>query len=284
MQIVEHIAPLKAAIRAMRKKGKSIGLVPTMGALHEGHLSLIRQSLAETDVSVVSIFVNPTQFSDKTDLEKYPRNFKRDLKILNQVIGRDDLVFSPDVQEIYPEQDTRVFDLGQLNKTMEGTFRKGHFNGVVQVVSKLFDIVTPDKAFFGEKDYQQLAVIKALVQQENLPIEIVPCPIVREEDGLAMSSRNQRLSDRQRKEAALIPKTLFQALKKTKSLDVEELRKWVIGTINASKMLEVEYFEVVDGTELIPVKSWMEKREKIGCIAVRVGEIRLIDNIKFPDI
>ncbi len=283
MQITEHIAPLKLAIRSLKNSGNSVGLVPTMGALHEGHLSLIRQSIAETGVTVVSIFVNPTQFNEKKDLEKYPRNIKGDLDILQRLLRKNDLVFTPDVPEIYPEEDTRVFDFGHLDKNMEGVFRKGHFNGVAQVVSKLFDIITPDKAYFGEKDYQQLAIITLLVNQQNYPVEIVPCPIVREADGLAMSSRNQRLSTREREEAAVIYQTLSQAIHKAKHLGVDEVKRWVMDTLNDCKLLQVEYFEIVDGSQLKPVKSWSEKGKKIGCIAVWAGKIRLIDNITFQE-
>lgn len=284
MRIRKHTAALKAEIHGMKKMGKTIGLIPTMGTLHEGHLSLIRQSLSETDISVVTVFVNPTQFNDKTDLEKYPRNLKQDLEILGHILRKDDLVFTPGEKEIYPETDTRVFDFGQLDKSMEGLYRQGHFNGVVQVVSKLFYIVTPDNAYFGEKDYQQLTIIKQMVLQEKLPIEVVSCPIVREQDGLAMSSRNQQLSILQRKEATFIPKTLFRAIGKANHLEVNELKNWVIKNINARKLLDVEYFEIVDAKDLQPVRSWEEKKEIIGCIAVRIGEIRLIDNVKFQDI
>ncbi len=283
MQVIEHIAPLKAAIRSLKKSGDFLGLVPTMGALHEGHLSLIRQSIAENDITVVSIFVNPTQFNDKKDLEKYPRNIKGDLEILQQILGKDDLVFTPGVSEIYPEKDTRVFDFGHLDKTMEGLFRKGHFNGVAQVVSKLFDIVNPDKAYFGKKDYQQLAIIKQLVKQKHYPVEIVSCAIVREADGLAMSSRNQRLNAREREEAIMIHKTLTQAIQKANHLGIEEVKRWVIDTLNDHTLLQVEYFEIVGGSQLKPVKNWSDKGEKIGCIAVWAGKIRLIDNIVFHE-
>lgn len=260
-----------------------MGMVPTMGALHEGHLSLVRQSITETGVTVVTIFVNPTQFNDKKDLEKYPRNIKVDLQVLQQILRQDDLVFIPDVPEIYPEEDTRVFDFGHLDKTMEGQFRKGHFNGVAQVVSKLFEIVTPDKAYFGEKDYQQLAIIKQLVKQKNYPVVIVSCPIVREADGLAMSSRNQRLNGREREEAAWIHKILTQAVQKADHMGIEELKKWVIDTLNEYSLLQVEYFDIVDGSQLTPVQTWSEKGKKIGCIAVWAGKIRLIDNIAFQE-
>ena len=283
MQVFEHIVPLQTAIRSLKEKENTIGLVPTMGALHEGHLSLIRQAIAETSVTVVSIFVNPTQFNDKKDLEKYPRTIHGDLDMLQQIMRKDDLVFTPDDQEMYPVKDTRVFDFGHLDNIMEGVFRKGHFNGVAQVVTKLFDIVIPDKAYFGEKDYQQLAIINHLVSQQNYPIEIVPCPIVREGDGLAMSSRNKRLSAREREEAVLINKTLSEAVRKAKHMEVEEVKKWVTESLNDSKLLRVEYFEIVDGLLLKPVKSWTEKGKKIGCIAVWAGKIRLIDNIAFQE-
>jgi pantoate--beta-alanine ligase len=254
-----------------------------MGALHTGHLSLIECSKKQTDVTVVSIFVNPTQFNDPKDLAKYPRTVDEDIEKLETV--KADILFLPDVQEIYPEPDTRVFDFGNLDKVMEGKYRKGHFNGVAQVVSKLFDIVLPNKAFFGLKDFQQYVIIKELVRKymPQTGIEIIGCPIIREKDGLAMSSRNMLLSAEQRNNAALISQTLFKAKDLAKKLQVDEVKKFVIETINENPFLEVEYFEIVDDTFLQTINSWSEKKSKVGCIAVYCGEIRLIDNIYFSE-
>ena len=283
MKVVGHIRDCTDLVSRYKKNGKSIGLVPTMGALHQGHLSLIERSVLETDFTVVSIFVNPTQFNDKKDLLNYPRNMADDLTVLRRILKKQDIVFTPDEKEIYPEEDTRTFDFGHLDKTMEGKYRKGHFNGVAQIVSKLFDIVKPDKAYFGEKDYQQLAIIKRLVQILQSSVCIEPCPIIREDDGLALSSRNQLLSAAEREEATLISKTLFTAVLRSREMEVEELKSWVIETLNSSNMLQVEYFDIVDVTDLKPIRKWEEKTEKIGCVAVRAGEVRLIDNVKFPD-
>jgi pantoate--beta-alanine ligase len=250
-----------------------------MGALHEGHLSLVGKAGQETDFVVVSIFVNPTQFNDKGDLERYPRDLEKDVALLSSTPCQ--LIFAPQPEEIYPEPDTRQFNFGSLEKVMEGKFRPGHFNGVAQVVSRLFDIVKPDKAFFGEKDFQQLAIISEMVRRMNTPVEIVPCPIVRESDGLAMSSRNMLLTPEQRKNAVHISATLFEAANKSKELTVEELCKWVIDRINENDYLNTEYFEIVDSITLQPVKDWSEIGEKVGCIAVHCGKIRLIDNIRF---
>ncbi|UCG26610.1 MAG: pantoate--beta-alanine ligase [Bacteroidales bacterium] len=283
MEPVSRIQECINLIYGHKKNRKSIGLVPTMGALHQGHLSLIERSILETDITVVSIFVNPTQFNDQKDLLNYPRNPDGDLATLSMKLRQQDIVFTPDEKEIYPEKDTRIFDFGHLDKTMEGKYRKGHFNGVAQIVSKLLELITPDKAYFGEKDFQQLIIIKHLVKILHYPVEIVPCPIIREEDGLALSSRNQLLSPMERKESALISKTLFTSVLRSRERDVEAVRSWVIETLNSSSMLQVEYFDIVNSTDLKPVKNWNEKGEKIGCIAVKAGKIRLIDNVKFPD-
>jgi len=283
MKVVGHIRDCADMVSRYKKNGKSVGLVPTMGALHQGHLSLIERSILETDVTVVSIFVNPTQFNDKKDLLNYPRNIAGDLTVLSRILRKQDIVFTPDEKEIYPEEDTRIFDFGHLDKTMEGKYRQGHFNGVAQIVSKLFEIVTPDNAYFGEKDYQQLAIIKRLVQILQSPVSVVPCTIIREDDGLALSSRNQLLSATEREEARLISKTLFTAVLRSRDMEVEELKSWVIETLNSSSMLQVEYFDIVDTTDLKPIQTWKEKTGKIGCIAVKAGEVRLIDNVKFPD-
>jgi pantoate--beta-alanine ligase len=255
----------------------SVGFVPTMGALHQGHLSLVEAASADNSVVVVSIFVNPTQFNDPDDLKRYPRNLEADMELLKTT--RCHIVFAPDASEIYPEPDHRRFNFGLLEEVMEGKFRPGHFNGVAQVVSRLFDIVKPDKAYFGQKDFQQLAVIKAMVKMSGMKVAIVSCPIIREDSGLAMSSRNELLSSEERKEAALIFRTLLQAKQLTEERPVQELEKWVKETINKSSFLNVEYFEIVESETLQPVTEWSSKGSKTGCIAVLCGKVRLIDNI-----
>jgi pantoate--beta-alanine ligase len=279
MLVVKEITELQAIIDHEKKEGKTIGFVPTMGALHNGHISLVETATQQSNYVIVSIFVNPTQFNDKKDLINYPRTLERDLKLLDKTSCN--LVFSPDTNTMYPEKDNRQFNFGQLETVMEGQFRPGHFNGVAQVVSKFFEIVKPDKAFFGLKDFQQLVIIKALVKQLNLPIEIVPCPIVRENDGLAMSSRNQRLTKEQRHNASHIYKTLCEARNKAHTMSVKELKQWVAETINQNEFLETEYFEISDDEELNPIKDWNSPLNKVGCIAVQCGEVRLIDNIVF---
>jgi pantoate--beta-alanine ligase len=278
MQIFTGTRELKDKIFFIINEEKKIGFVPTMGALHKGHISLIKRALKENDITVCSIFVNPNQFNNKNDLLKYPRTLEKDLNLLDK--AGCNIVFTPSVEEIYPEPDTRVFDFGILDKVMEGKFRAGHFNGVAQVVSRLFDIVKPHKSYFGEKDFQQLAVIKSLTKQLNLPVEIVACPIVRENDGLAMSSRNKLLSGAHRKSSTLISETLFRAVEK-RNLPLEELKKWVIQTINSDINLKVEYFEIVDFDSLHSLSNWDDSIKPIGCIAVFAGEVRLIDNIRF---
>jgi len=276
MKLVKTISELHGQLTELRKRG-AVGFVPTMGALHAGHLSLVEYAMQENASVVVSIFVNPTQFNDPKDLQRYPRDLEKDLKLLGPTGCQ--LVFAPQPNEIYPEPDTRKFDFGELETVMEGKHRPGHFNGVAQVVSKLFEIVKPDSAYFGRKDFQQLAVIKQLVKQMQLPVNIVACPIIREESGLAMSSRNQQLSPEERENAALIYKTLKEAQKLSAVKSVQALRKWVTETINKNPLLNVEYFEVVDEENLQPVKSWDETGKKVGCIAAYCGKIRLIDNI-----
>ena len=279
MQVIKYISDLQTVLNVKRGEGLKIGFVPTMGALHEGHLSLVKLAGEQVGFVVVSIFVNPTQFNDKTDLDRYPRDLQKDVDLLTGSACQ--LIFAPEPEEIYPEPDTRQFNFGQIELVMEGKFRPGHFNGVAQVVSRLFDIVQPDKAFFGQKDFQQLAIIKEMVRKLNLDVEIVPCPIIRETDGLAMSSRNMLLSPTQRKNAVHISATLFEATNKTGELSVEELCQWVIKCINENEFLNTEYFEIVNETTLIPVNNWNENCRKIGCIAVHCGKIRLIDNIEF---
>ena len=279
MKLFTKITELRAALDQCRQLGQSVGFVPTMCALHEGHLSLVRQAAEENQAVVVSIFVNPTQFNDPRDLERYPRTLDKDTELLAGV--RCDYIFAPSVEEVYPEPDTRQFGFGSLENVMEGKFRPGHFNGVAQVVSKLFDMVVPDKAYFGLKDFQQLAVIKSLVVQNKYPVTIIPCAIVREADGLAMSSRNRLLTPEHRQIAPVIYKTLQQAAKLSATKSVEEVKEWVVSEINATGKLEVEYFEIVDDTKLLPVTNWNEPVTKVGCIALYAGKIRLIDNIVF---
>ncbi len=256
-----------------------VGFVPTMGALHRGHLTLVARAVAENPVVVVSIFVNPNQFNDPDDLKRYPRNLEADLKLLEGTGCH--MVFAPEAEEIYPGPDNRKFNFGKLETVMEGKHRPGHFNGVAQVVSKLFDIVQPRRAYFGLKDFQQLAIINAMVKQLSLPVEIVACDIVREESGLAMSSRNELLSPEDRKEAALINQTLNRAAELAGEKTVKEIENWVTETINNSPALTVEYFEVVDNESLQRIGNWSEEGEKTGCIAVYCGKIRLIDNVRF---
>jgi pantoate--beta-alanine ligase len=280
MIIAETMKEVADFLSKTRALGRSAGLVPTMGALHKGHLSLIDCSTSENDVTVVTIFVNPTQFNDQKDLENYPRNLGKDLELLEGT--GCSLVFVPGVKTIYPRPDRRVFDFGGLDKTMEGLYRPGHFNGVAQVVSRLFEIISPDRAYFGEKDIQQLAIIRKMTHMLGMPVEIRACPTLREADGLAMSSRNVLLDAEQRKSAALIYRTLQQAADKT-DMDVEQLKEWVARKINGNPALELEYFEIVDSINLQPAGSRTGSEKVIGCIAVRAGRIRLIDNIFFPN-
>jgi pantoate--beta-alanine ligase len=279
MKKYSTISELKKAITLAKSKGNKIGFVPTMGALHQGHLSLIQEAHKHADIIVASVYVNPTQFNDPKDFEKYPRNIKDDMKMLQN--EGTDIVFTPTNEEMYPEKDTRNFDFGTLETVMEGKHRPGHFNGVAQIVSKLFDAVTPDVAIFGEKDFQQLAIINALVKQQKYAVQIIGAPILREKDGLAMSSRNQRLNAIQRKEAAHINSVLEDSIKMANKKSIEELELWVTERVNTKESLSVEYFEIVNAKTLQKVSSWQENCDKIGCIAVFCGEIRLIDNIKY---
>jgi len=258
---------------------KTIGLVPTMGALHQGHTSLVKKAKEENDVVVVSIFVNPTQFNDPSDLEHYPRNLESDLNML-QKLGVN-LVFVPSVQEMYPEKDTRIFDLGTLDQDLEGKQRKGHFNGVAQIVSKLFLICAPNRAYFGQKDFQQLVIIRRLVEIMEMNISIVACPIIRERDGLAMSSRNVKLNSGDRKLAPFIYATLKEASEKKPSFSPSEVKAWVVKRFKEQPDLNLEYFEIVEDKELRPVIDWEEKVNKVGCLAVKLGGVRLIDNMNF---
>ena len=245
MKIISTIPELKEFIACAKAENEKIGFVPTMGALHSGHISLVKQSLLDNDMVVVSIFVNPTQFNDKNDLKNYPRTLEKDYEMLRET--GCNVVFVPAPEEMYPEPDTRKFEFGELETVMEGKFRPGHFNGVAQIVSKLFDAVKPHSAYFGEKDFQQLAIIRKMAEQLGLDIEIISCPIVREESGLAKSSRNELLSSEERKKAALISKTLFESCTFANTMSVGALKSWVTEQINAEPALQVEYFEIVEG-------------------------------------
>ena len=279
MITVQKISDLKALLARERGLGKSIGLVPTMGALHEGHASLARRSVSENDVTVVSIFLNPTQFNDKTDLEKYPRTLEADCRLLEECGVQ--VAFAPSVEEVYPEPDTRTFSYPPTDAVMEGAMRPGHFNGVCQIVSKLFSYVEPDRAYFGEKDYQQIAVIRRMVDDLGLKLDIVPCPVVREKSGLAMSSRNTLLTDEERTLAA----NIYRVLEESKSIKagVRETHDYVVESINAIQGLEVQYYSIVDGCTLAEIESWDDAESVVGCITVFCGSqpIRLIDHIRY---
>lgn len=281
MEIVHTIKDLQAALAALRAQGKTVGLVPTMGALHAGHASLVKRCVAENDAAVVSVFVNPTQFNDKNDLAKYPRTLDADCRLLEQCGAA--FAFAPSVEEMYPEPDTRQFSYALLDTVMEGKYRPGHFNGVCQIVSKLFEAVKPDRAYFGEKDFQQLAIIREMVRQLKFPLQIVGCPIVREEDGLALSSRNARLSAEERQQALKISQTLFASRDYAKSHTVAETQKFVEDAIEAAPGLRLEYFELVDGNTLQKIANWEDTSYAVGCITVFCGEVRLIDNIKYKE-
>ena len=279
MNIYQSIEDLQAFVDSERKSGCRIAFVPTMGALHAGHLSLVKRALSECDHCIVSVFVNPTQFNDPRDLETYPRTLEADSALLASV-GASAL-FAPEVSTIYPEPDSRVFEVGAVAEVMEGRYRPSHFNGVMQVVSRLFEIVRPDCAYFGEKDFQQIAVIRAMVKQIDSPVEIIACPIVREEDGLALSSRNVRLSQEERAEAPNIYRILKESTAWTQELTPAELIEQVTKKINAIPTLRVEYFEIVDTDSLQSIKAWSDSPRPHGCITVYCGDVRLIDNIAY---
>jgi pantoate--beta-alanine ligase len=281
MKVIYTVAELQNQLGKMHLS--PVGFVPTMGALHEGHLSLAERAVRLCPVVVVSIFVNPSQFNDKNDLKNYPRTPENDTSLLKKVLRENDLVFIPEVKEVYPEPDKREFHFGNLDNVMEALHRPGHFNGVAQVVSRLFEIVKPDIAIFGLKDFQQLAVIKALVKQTGSNVKIIGHPIVREKDGLAMSSRNRLLEEEIRKQAPIIFKTISAVSGMIKKTDVAEIKHFVSECINKTPGFTVEYFEIVDDTDLIPLNSkdeFNKKKKYFGCIAVKAGKIRLIDNIE----
>ena len=281
MEIINSIVALQNALYVPRKAGKRIGLVPTMGGLHDGHASLIRRSVKDCDVTVVSVFLNPTQFNDQNDLARYPRTLEADCALV-ETCGAD-IVFAPSVKEIYPTPDTRTFAFPPVTTVMEGAYRPGHFNGVCQVVSRLFYIVKPQCAYFGEKDWQQIAVIKRLVTFINSPVEIIECPTIREKDGLAKSSRNALLAPEERLLAAKIYAVLQESVARSKTKTVAEVHDEVVHQLNATDGLDVEYFDIVDGRTLLPVTQWDQAAEVVGCITVYCGAtpIRLIDHITY---
>lgn len=281
MKVFNKIVDLQSELDQCRKEGKEIGLVPTMGALHEGHASLVKRSVKENGATVVSVFLNPTQFNDKGDLDRYPRTLDADCKLV-EACGAD-YVFAPSVEEVYPTPDTRHFEFPPVSTVMEGAKRPGHFNGVCQVVSRLFDIVNPTRAYFGEKDWQQIAVIKQLVKFMGSSVKIVECPIIRDEDGLAKSSRNTLLAAGERAIAPAIFKALKASVEYAKDHSVKETHDMVVNEINAVDGLEVEYFQIVDGDSLQDVASWDDSDYVVGCITVYCGKtpIRLIDHIKY---
>lgn len=266
-------------LKTWQDEGKTIGFVPTMGALHEGHASLVQKAGEENDAVVVSIFVNPTQFNDPSDLENYPRRLEADLELLQSM--KVSITFVPPLKEMYPEEDRRTFDIGGLDQVMEGTYRPGHFNGVAQIVSKFFELIRPAKAYFGQKDFQQLVIVRRLVEILQMEIEVVPCPIVRDKDGLALSSRNALLNDEERKAAPFIYQTLKLAREKKGTLTPEEVRTWVASRFHDQPLMRLEYFDIVEDQGLAPVSRWSEPVNKVGCIAVQLDRVRLIDNLNF---
>ena len=281
MKVIRKADELKEACSAARAQGLSVGFVPTMGALHDGHLSLVSRARRENDVVAVSVFVNPTQFNNPDDLRTYPRTEEADLAKL-EAAGVD-FAFVPTVEEMYPEPDTRQFDLGPVAEVMEGAMRPGHFNGVAQVVSRLFTMTTPTRAYFGEKDFQQIGVIRRMVELEGGfgGLEIVPVPIKREADGLAMSSRNVRLTPENRAAAPNIHKALVHGVELAKTMTPAEVTEAVIKEIDATPGLRTEYFQIVDGPTCQPITKWSQSEEPVGCVTVHAGDVRLIDNIKF---
>lgn len=281
MKVINTVVELQNALFDERKSGNKVGLVPTMGALHEGHASLVKRSVAENDVTVVSVFLNPTQFNDPKDLERYPRTLDADCELLSACGAT--YVFAPSVKEMYPVEDKRQFEFPPVSTVMEGAHRPGHFNGVCQVVSRLFYIAKPDRAYFGEKDFQQIAVVKAMVKYLHLGVEIVECPIIREENGLARSSRNSLLADDEKAIAPKIYEAMKASLDYAKSHTVKETHDYVVDTINAVEGLEVEYYSIVDGDTLLDVDDWKAASHVVGCITVYCGKkpIRLIDHIRY---
>ncbi|MFP4619707.1 MAG: pantoate--beta-alanine ligase [Bacteroidales bacterium] len=279
MEVFETVRDIQNKLSELRQQGYGIGFVPTMGALHQGHIALVDSCTQDNDITVVSIFVNPTQFNQRDDFEKYPRDLEGDINKLGE--AGVDIIFTPTEKEMYPEPDNREFDFGQLDKVMEGKHRPGHFNGVAQIVSRLFDIVRPHRAYFGEKDFQQLVIIRNLTAQLGMDIEIISCPIVREPDGLAKSSRNERLTKEQRRHASKISGALFKGRDLAGEYPVEDLKERITGELNNDRYIDVEYFEIVDEKTLQPIKNWDDTYYRRACIAARVGSVRLIDNLHY---
>lgn len=279
MKVLRTVGELRQAMDEARAAGQSIGLVPTMGALHAGHASLVDKAREQNNIVVVSVFVNPTQFNNPNDLSTYPRTEQADCELLEK--HGADYAFIPSVEEIYPKPDTRVFPLGEVAEVMEGAMRPGHFNGVAQIVSKLFAMVLPTRAYFGEKDFQQIAVIRRMVQLEGFDLEIVACPIKREPDGLALSSRNVRLTPEGRAQAPAIHRVLAESLSMAADHTPAEVKQWVTERINNAGGLETEYYEIADALTMQPVDNWQSPNGTVGCVTVYCGDVRLIDNILY---
>jgi len=279
MKIFYTIREINRYLTTVRKKNYTIGFIPTMGALHKGHISLIKKSKEENDITVCSIFVNPIQFNNKSDFEKYPINTEKDIKMLES--EKCDVLFRPSYIEMYPAEITEKYDFGLLESVMEGKHRLGHFNGVAIVVKRLFDIINPHYAYFGEKDFQQLMIIKKLVTNCKLPIKIIPCPIVREDDGLAMSSRNERLTIEQRKISSEIYRILKESAEKYKTIPLKNIKQWVEDEVTKINQFKLEYFEIADSVTLQSITDYTDGKKIMGFIVVNVGDIRLIDNIKY---
>ena len=281
MNIFNTIADTRSYLATVRNRPVTLGLVPTMGALHEGHLSLVRRSVEENHFTGISIFVNPIQFNNPADLEKYPRTLEADLRLLEPLLGENDFIFAPSVKEMYPIPETHVYRFGPLETTMEGAFRPGHFNGVGIVVNKLFRITQPDRAYFGEKDFQQLAIIRRMTEIENIKVKIIPCPIIREPDGLAMSSRNVRLTPEHRKAAPLIYRSMIEICRSAEGRYPDDLKNDIRSRIDSTGLLVTEYIEFAEESTLQPVKTF-EREGNVRCfVAVKAGDVRLIDNLRF---
>ncbi len=278
MKVFSSIKETISYLEQQKIAEKSIGFVPTMGALHDGHLALMRRAKKENDLLVVSIFVNPVQFNNADDLKKYPHTPEDDTRKLESIYC--DVLFAPNAEEMYPETVTKKYDFGRLDKVMEGAFRPGHFNGVAIVVKKLFDIIRPDRSYFGEKDFQQLAIIKKMVAMEKIPVKVVSCPIVREPDGLAMSSRNRLLSAEERKVAPFIFKTLQETRHRRKHLCANPLKQMIINIFESNEQFRLEYFDIVNDETLQPIDGWNDKIGTVACVAIWLGSVRLIDNIR----
>ncbi len=277
MVLIDNIEKLREVVFRIKSNGKSIGFVPTMGALHAGHLSLIQRAHSETQVVVVSIFVNPIQFNNQEDLIRYPRTLEQDIALIQEYT---DIIFTPSIQEMYPTEPTENYHFGNIENVMEGASRPGHFNGVGVVVKRLFDYVTPDKAFFGEKDFQQIAIIRELVKQEHIDVTIVPCPIIREENGLAMSSRNQRLSLEEKEIASNVYRVLNQSLALNETT-TKSIIDFVTSEILKINEIKIEYFQIVNDLTLQPIDLLENEEGAVGCIAFYIGNVRLIDNVRY---